>query len=118
MAVEERDDDAVERAVRFLEPRCRAVGLERAAPRDVRDLGHEARAEEEEDLRRLSERELPPRSPDAVLASELRRLAQQLIAPAALRVERAQQELAHAHAPLAEPPQRGFIEARVPVLIG
>src|SRR5687767_12702619 len=102
MAVEERDDHAVEGAVRPLEERGRAVGLERAAPRDVRDLGHEARAEEEEDLGRLSERELPPRGLDAVLAPELRRLAQQLISPAPLRVERAQQQLAHAHAPLAE----------------
>src|SRR5688572_33029968 len=91
--------------------------MERTAARDRRDLGHEARSEEQEDLGGLAERELPSRRLDAVLATELRGLAQELLPAAALRVERAEQELAHAHAALAEPAQRCLVEPRMPVLI-
>jgi hypothetical protein len=55
MTGDEREDDPVERAVSLREERRRLRCLERATPRDVRDLRHEARAEEEERLRRFAE---------------------------------------------------------------
>src|SRR5439155_13068094 len=115
---EEREDDAVERGVRLGEGRRGMRRLDVAAPRDVGDLGHEARAEEEERLRRFAKRETRAFRLRAVLATERLGLREQLIAPAASRgIERAEEEIAHAHAALAEPAQRSFIEARSPVLV-
>src|SRR5689334_22381796 len=85
----------------------------------MRDLRHEARAEEEERLRRLTERHAGALRLDPVLAAELLGLHEQRIATrASRRVERSEQEIAHAHAALAEPLERSLVEPRAPVLIG
>src|SRR5205814_6284356 len=86
-------------------------------PRDVRDLGHEPRAEEQERLGRFAERESAPFRLDSVIAAEHLRLDDELLAPdGSRRVEAAEEQLAHADAALAEPAERVFVEARIPVL--
>ena len=70
MSGDHREDDAVESPVGLLEEERGLRRLERAATRDVRDLRHEPRAEVEEGLRRLAQRQTGPLGLDAVLASE------------------------------------------------
>ncbi len=70
MPVDEREDHRVERAVGFLKERGGLLGLERAPARDVRDLGEEPRAKEQERLGRLAQRQRPALRLDAVLAAE------------------------------------------------
>src|SRR5579859_7538104 len=119
MSVDEREDHRVEGLVSLLEQRGGLTGFERAPARDVRDLGEESRTEEQECLRRLAEREGAALRLDAVLGAEGRGLLQVLLAPGpAYRVEVADEQVAHPHAPLAEPAQGGFVEPRVPVLRG
>jgi len=55
MPRDEREDHAVERAIRLLEEERGLLRREPATARDVRDLRHEPRAEEEECLRALSQ---------------------------------------------------------------
>jgi len=106
---------------------CPAVGLfeeergllrrESPAACDVRDLGHEARAKEEERLRPLAEREPVAACLDAVLATEGLGLRDELIAAdRARRVEVTEEQVAHADPALAEPAERVLVEARVPIL--
>src|SRR5258707_1095686 len=90
----------------------------RTPARDVRDLGEEPRAEEQERLGRLAQRQRPALRLDAVLAAERLGLLQVLLASGTAHgVEVADEEIAHAHPALAEPAQRGLIEARMPVLL-
>src|SRR5437899_9443578 len=113
MPVDEREDDGVERPVGLLEERRCLARLERPPARDVRDLGEEARAEEQERLGRFAERERPTFGLDPVLAAERRRLLQVFLATGtADRVEVADEEIAHPHPALAEPAERSFIEER------
>ena len=119
MPCDEGEDHAIERTVRFLEEERRLFRDEPTPARDVRDLSHETRAEEQECLSALAERQSVPARLDPVLASEHLGLCDELIAPGrACRVEMPEQEVAHAHAALAEPPKRVLIEAPVPILIG
>src|SRR5205814_8716741 len=92
---------------------------ESAPSSDVRDLGHETRAEEQERLRALAERQSVTAGLDAVLASQHLGLCDELVAPDRARgVEMPEKQVAHAHAALAEPPERVLVETPVPVLIG
>src|SRR5712691_10504806 len=50
MSVDQCQDHAIEGAVRLLEQERGLLRRQRTPPCDVRDLGHEARAEEEEGL--------------------------------------------------------------------
>src|SRR6266849_5212561 len=119
MPGDHREDDAIERAVRLLEEERGLRGLERAAARDMRDLRHEPRAEVEERLRRLAERQTRPLRLYAVLATEGLRLCQVLLLSGAARgVEMTEEQVAHAYPALAEPAEGVLIEARVPVLVG
>src|SRR5687767_15124845 len=113
-----REDDPIERTVGFLEERRGLSRLERATPRDVGDLSHEASAEVEERLRRLAQREAGSLRLDPVLAAQGLGLRQVLLLPRAPRgVEVAELEVAHTDPALAEPAQRALIEPRVPVLV-
>src|SRR2546427_11252538 len=119
MAGDERQDHAVERAIGLGEERRGLRRLERTPARDLRDLGHEAGAEEQERLRRLAQGHPGLLRLDAVFASERLGLREVLLAPgAARRVERSEQQVAHAHPALAEPAQRMLVEPRAPVLVG
>src|SRR5258708_37218802 len=109
MPVDEREDHRVERAVGFLKERGGLLGLERAPARDVRDLGEEPRAKEQERLGRLAQRQRPALRLDAVLAAERLSLLQVLLASGPPHgVEVAAEQIAHAHPALAEPAQRGL----------
>ena len=119
MPCDERKDHAIERAVRFFEEECRLLRRETAAAGDIRDLGHEPRAEEEKGLSALAERQSVPARLDPVLASERFGLRDELIAADRARgVEMTEKKVAHANPSLAEPPERILIEAPVPILIG
>src|SRR6185503_2515719 len=118
MPGDHREDDAVERSVGLLEQSRRLRGLERTTPRDMRDLRHEPRAEEEERLRGFAQRQPGLLRLDAVLATEglgLRRVL--ILARAPRGIEMTEEQIAHAHAALAEPAERALVEAGVPVLI-
>src|SRR4029077_20035525 len=81
------------------------------------DLGEEARAEEQERLGRLAEREAPALGLDPVLATERRGLLEMLVPAGAVDpVEVADEEIAHPHPALPEPAKRSLVEARVPIL--
>src|SRR2546423_13538216 len=109
MSRDEREDHAIEGAVGLLEEERRLLRRHRASACDVGDLGHEARAEEEERLRTLTERESVAACLHAVLPAEDLRLRYELIAPGRARgVEVTEEQLAHANAALAEPAERVF----------
>ena len=57
MPSDEREDHAIEGPVRFLEQERGLLRRKPAAAGNVRDLRHEARAEEEKGLRAFAERE-------------------------------------------------------------
>src|SRR2546426_5917931 len=117
MSLDQCEDHAIERAVSLLELERGLLGRERPAARDVRDLGHEARAEEEECLRRFTERQPAPLRLDPVLAPEGLGLRDELLATdRARRVEATEEQFAHANPALAEPAERVLVEPRVPVL--
>src|SRR2546430_12019018 len=98
MARDQREDDAIERAVGHLELERGLLGGERPTARDVRDLGHETRAEEEERLRCFTEREAAALRFDAVLTPECLGLGDELLAADhARRIEPAEKQLAHAN---------------------
>src|SRR5258706_4855429 len=85
----------------------------------MRDLRHEARAEVQERLRRLAERQAGAFRLDAVFTAErlgLRHVL--LLAGTSSGIEMTEKEIAHTYAALAEPTQRTLVEACVPVLIG
>ena len=104
MARDQREDDAIERTVGLLELERGLLGGERPTARDIRDLGHETRAEEEERLRRFTEREAAALRFDAVLTPERLGLDDELLtADRASGIESAEKQLAHANAALAEP---------------
>src|SRR5438309_1261942 len=116
---DESEDHAIERAVRLLEEERGLLRCEPSPARDVRDLGHEPRAEEEERLSALAEREPVPARLDPVLATEHLGLRDELIASSrAGGVEVSEEQIAHADAALAEPAERVLIEPRIPVLLG
>src|SRR6185503_18029871 len=118
MPGDHRENYAVERSVGLLEQRGRLRGLERTTTRDVRDLRHEARAEVQERLRRFAQRQPGPLRLEAVLATEGLRLRRVLVLSRAPRgIEMTEEQIAHAHAALAEPAERALVEAGVPVLI-
>src|SRR2546427_3308300 len=117
MSLNQCEDHAIERAVSLLELERGLLGRERPAARDVRDLGHEARAEEEERLRRFTERQPAPLRLDPVFAPEDLGLRDELLATdRARRVEATEEQLAHANPALTEPAERILVEPRVPVL--
>src|SRR2546428_10145058 len=117
MSLDQCEDHAIERAVSLLELERGLLGRERPAARDVRDLGHEARAEEEERLRRFTERQPAPLRLDPVFAPEDLGLRDELLATdRARRVEATEEQLAHANPALTEPAERILVEPRVPVL--
>src|SRR5438876_2114364 len=119
MSLYQCQDHTIERAVRFFEKERGLLRCEPAASRDVRDLRHEPRAEEEEGLRALAERKPVAACLVSVLASERLGLRDELIATDRARgVEMSEKKVAHADAALAEPAERILIEARVPVLRG
>src|SRR2546422_6931191 len=104
MPRDEREDDAIERAVRLLEQQRGLLRCQRAPPCDVRDLRHEPRAKVEERLRALAEREPVASRLDPVFASEHLGLRDELVAPDSARgVEMPEEQVAHADAALAEP---------------
>src|SRR5207247_9229417 len=112
MSPDQCEDRAIERAVSLLELKRGLLGRGRPAARDVRDLGHEARAEEEERLRRFTERQPAPLRLDPVLAPEGLGLRDELLAADRARgVEPAEEQLAHPNAALPEPPERILVEA-------
>src|SRR5438093_10533591 len=98
MSLDQCEDHAIERAVSLLELERGLLGRERPAARDVRDLGHEARAEEEERLRRFTERQPAPLRLDPVFPPEDLGLRDELLAThRARRVEATARQLAHAN---------------------